>query len=181
MSRAALTHEMSLRVPHSVEDHAWLVELHNDPVVLRNLTNPQPINLPNHLEWWAKVSANPCERRLLFEVAGRRVGFTKFYSIDHANRCCVLGADIHKDFRGQGLAKPMWTMMLDMCFSPSMRMHRVGLTTAEYNQVAQKVYRDLGFMVEGRLTRSLYRDGRYWDQVCMYMLDSDWPVEWRSA
>lgn len=174
MTRAALTHEMRLRVPHSIEDHAWLVELHNDPIVLRNLTNLRPITLRGHLDWWARVSADPTERRLLFEVDGQRVGFTKFYGIDRDNRCCVLGADIHKDHRGKGLAKAMWTMMLDVCFSPALEMHRVGLTTAEYNHVAQRVYRDLGFMVEGRLTCSLYRDGKYWDQICMYMTEADW-------
>ena len=173
MSRAALAHDMMLRQPASSEDHVWLVELHNDPLVLNNLTDPSPITLETHFDWWAGLRNRPSERRYIFEIDGRRVGFTKFYSIDHVNKSCVLGADIHKDYRGKGLAKPMWTMMLDKAFN-EWQLHRVGLTTAEYNHVAQKVYRGLGFMVEGRLTRSLYRDGKFYDQVMMYMLKSDW-------
>lgn len=177
MSRAALTTGMQLRQVRE-DDHPWLVELHNDPAVLRNLTDPRPITMAGHRDWFREVARDVNQTRLIFEVDGARVGFAKFYAFDRPNRCRALGADIHGAHRGKGLAKPMWTMMLDACFEPSVidPLHRVSLTTAEYNHVAQNVYRDLGFMVEGRLTRSLYRDGRFHDQVCMYMLKSDWEA-----
>lgn len=176
MTRGALTPGMQLRWVRE-DDHPWLVELHNDPVVLHNLTDPRPITMEGHRDWYRKVAADPWQMRLIFEVDGQRVGFAKFYALDEANRCRALGADIHKDFRGKGLAKPMWTMMLDACFEPlplPAPLHRVSLTTAEYNHVARKVYRDLGFVTEGRLIQSLCRDGKFYDQVCMYMLRSDW-------
>ena len=174
MKRGTVTPQMRLRVPDSREDHEWLVELHNDPQVLRNLTDPRPITLAGHMAWWSSISSRASERRLLFEVGGDRAGFTKFYAIDSDNRSCVLGADIHRTHRGKGLAMPMWTMMLDMCFSQSLRLHRVGLTTAEYNSVARKVYADLGFKEEGRLEQSLFRDNRYYDQVCMRLFAHEW-------
>jgi len=156
------------------EDHEWLVSLHNDPQVLTNMTHPEPITVIQHLEWWERVSKNNAQKRLIFEIgADTRVGFTKFYDIDHVNRNCVLGADIHKDHRGRGYAKDMWTLMLNECFGP-MNMHRVGLTTAEYNTIAQRVYWNLGFKGEGRMFQSLYRDGKFHDQICMYMLKNDW-------
>ncbi len=175
MTRAAVTPGMQLRPVHD-DDHPWLVDLHNDPVVLHNMTDPRSITMASHLDWFRAVMADSNQMRLIFEVDGTRVGFAKFYALDRPNRCRALGADIHKDFRGKGLAKPMWTMMLDACFDPIVgnALHRASLTTAEYNNVARKVYRDLGFVTEGRLIQSLCREGKFYDQINMYMLKSDW-------
>lgn len=154
-------------------DHEFLLELHNDPAVLKNLTHPEPITLEQHLDWWEKIKDNPNQRRFIFCIDGERIGFTKFYSIDYINKNCVLGADIHKDHRGKGHAKHMWNEMLAYCFN-TLQLHRVSLSTADYNAVAHNVYKTVGFVVEGRMVESLYRDGVFCDQICMYMLANKW-------
>lgn len=159
--------------PVADDDHKFLVELHNDPVVLKNMTHAEPITMDSHLAWWNKIKNNPNQLRLIFEVGDKPAGFTKFYDIDSGNRNCVLGADIHNDFRGKGYARLMWTLMLRRCFD-DMHLHRVSLTTAIYNEVGHHVYKSLGFKEEGRLTQSLWRDGTYHDQIIMYMLKSTW-------
>jgi len=159
--------------PVTNADHEFLVDLHNDPEVLKNLTHPSPITVEQHMNWWEKTKNNPSQLRLIFEVDGKCAGFTKFYDIDLVNECCVLGADIHKSHRGKGLARLMWTLMLDKCFN-ELKLHRVGLTTAEYNVIGQRVYTGLGFKVEGKFTQSLFREGKFWDQYVMYMLKEDW-------
>ena len=161
--------------PVKDDDHEFFVDLHNDSLVLRNLTHPQPITMEHHLAWWKKIQYDPRQLRLVFTVDGERAGLTKFYDIDFANMNCVLGADLHKDFRGKGLARPMWELMLERCFD-AMRLHRVSLTTAAYNSIAQHVYDSLGFRTEGRLVQSLLRDGSYHDQLCMYMLYEHWKA-----
>ena len=161
--------------PVGDDDHEFLVNLHNDPLVLRNLTHPRPITMQEHLVWWEGIKCDPHQLRLVYTVAGVRAGLTKFYDIDLVNANCVLGADLHDDFRGKGLARPMWKLMLERCFG-DMCLHRVSLTTAEYNEVAQHVYRALGFRREGRLIQSLCRDGKYYDQILMHMLQEDWET-----
>lgn len=163
---------MCLR-PVEEGDHKWLIELHNDPEVLRNLTNPNEIEPRDHYAWWAGIRNDPREHRLVFQVDGERAGFTKFYAVDRSNDSCVLGADMHRDFRGKGLAKHMWNLMLQRCFG-ELALHRVSLTTAEYNTIGRRVYMHIGFLPEGRLVQSLKRDGAYHDQLCMYMLKEDW-------
>jgi len=151
------------------DDHEFLVELHNDPEVLKNITTPTPVTLDSHLEWWNSICNNPRELRLMFTVDGEKTGFTKFYNIDRVNLNCVLGADIHRLYRGRGFSYPMWDLMIDFSFR-TLGLHRVSLTTAEYNNIAIKVYRRLGFIEEGRLTQSLYRDGEFHDQLMFFML-----------
>lgn len=170
------------------EDHEWLVELHNDPLVLKNLTDPRAITLESHMRWWNSLSENK-EVRMVFckmtikdsssdtnSYKEEKLGFCKFYSIDRINSNCVLGADIHKDYRGQGYASTMWSVMLERCFD-TWNLHRVSLTTAEYNKVAQHVYKKMGFYEEGRMIQSLFRDGRYHDQICMSLLKDRWKNE----
>ena len=166
------TAKFSLRAV-SDDDHEWLVELHNDPEVLNNTRDPRPITLDGHLRWWNSVKGNSKERRLIFCVDGQRVGFTKFYSIDFYNRHCILGADIHPSYRGNGYAKKMWSLMLDYCFN-DLSLHRVGLSTMDYNKIAKKVYYGIGFKEEGIIKHCHYRDGEYHDAISMYMLESDW-------
>ena len=96
-------------------DHEWLIELHNDPEVLKNLTNPSPITLESHLKWWNSLNREK-EKRYIFCDNETRIGFCKIYQVDQVNKNCVLGADIHKQHRGKGFAKQMWQLMLQKCF-----------------------------------------------------------------
>ena len=150
-------------------DHEWLVGLHNDPVVLKNITNPEPITMESHMNWWERIQSSKTEERLVFCIDGVRAGFVKFYRIDRANGNCELGADLHRDFRGCGHAKHMWTLMLERCFSLH-QLHRVSLFVADYNKIAVHLYTSLGFKVEGKLNESLFRDGTYCSQTAMFML-----------
>jgi len=154
------------------DDHEWLVALHNDPLVLYNVTDPTPITLASHMEWWNGLDLNK-EVRLIFCIDKVRAGFCKFYEIDNNKKHCVLGADLHKDFRGKGFAKHMWTEILNVCFG-SMGLERVSLTTAEYNKIAFRVYSWLGFETEDVQKDTLLRDGKTFNTFVMSMLKESW-------
>ena len=83
----------------------------------------------------------------------------------------MLGGDIHKDYRGKGYSYIMWNMLIDYCFN-DINLYRVGITTAEYNEIAIKVYKKIGFISEGFLNESLYRNQKYYSQICMYLTKS---------
>jgi|SaaInlStandDraft_2_1057019.scaffolds.fasta_scaffold16933_4 RimJ/RimL family protein N-acetyltransferase len=157
----------------SDDDHPWLVNLHNDPAVLRNVTNPLPITLSDHMMWWGTIDGKK-EIRKIFFLENEKIGFCKFYKIDKINKNCILGADIHKQHRGKGYSKSMWQMMMNFCYK-EMNLERISLTTADFNKIAQKVYLDLGFVEEGKMFKSLIREGTFYDQICMYHL-REWKV-----
>ena len=154
----------------SDDDHAFLVDLHNDPVVLRNITNPTLVTFEQHVSWWNSIKNNDKELRLIFCIDDVNVGFTKFYNIDRCNRNCVLGADIHQAFRGKGYAKFMWTLMLKKCFD-DMKLHKTSLSTAIFNSIGIRIYLGLGFKIEGHITDALLREDRYYDGISMYLTE----------
>jgi RimJ/RimL family protein N-acetyltransferase len=53
-------------------------------------------------------------------------------------------------------------------------LHRVGLTVFSYNIRAIRAYEKAGFRVEGRLRDAIMRDGRYFDEVQMGVLATEW-------
>ena len=44
----------------------------------------------------------------------------------------------------------------------------------EFNERAIRAYERCGFVVEGRSRESIWRDGRWWDEMAMSVLESDW-------
>jgi len=63
--------------------------------------------------------------------------------------------------------------MLDHAFG-TLALHRIALFVFEFNERAIRAYRRCGFVVEGRSRESIWRDGRWWDELAMSVLESDW-------
>jgi hypothetical protein len=63
--------------------------------------------------------------------------------------------------------------MLDHAFG-TLGLHRIALFVFEFNERAVRAYRRCGFVVEGRARESIWRDGRWWDELAMSVLQTDW-------
>jgi hypothetical protein len=63
--------------------------------------------------------------------------------------------------------------MLDHAFG-ALGLHRIALFVFEFNERAIRAYRRCGFVIEGRSRESIWRDGRWWDEIAMSVLESDW-------
>jgi RimJ/RimL family protein N-acetyltransferase len=97
---------------------------------------------------------------------GVRVGYFRVSNRDPERRSLYVGADLHKDFRGLGIARPAYQAFL--------RMLRVeqGIQVAElevlsHNVVAHALYRKLGFVEVARKRNALVRDGYSTDSIVM--------------
>ena len=44
----------------------------------------------------------------------------------------------------------------------------------EFNERAIRAYQRCGFVLEGRSRESIFRDGQWWDELAMSILESDW-------
>ena len=63
--------------------------------------------------------------------------------------------------------------MLDHAFG-ALGLHRIALFVFEFNERAVRAYKRCGFVIEGRARESIWRDGRWWDELAMSVLESDW-------
>ncbi len=62
-----------------------------------------------------------------------------------------------------------------------MGLHRIALFVFEFNERAVRAYKRCGFVIEGRARESIWRDGRWWDELAMSVLESDWRKRQAAA
>ena len=70
--------------------------------------------------------------------------------------------------------------MVDHAFG-SLGLHRVALTVFAFNERAIRAYQRVGFVIEGRAREAIWRDGRWWDEIHMSILEPDWrAARWQA-
>jgi ribosomal protein S18 acetylase RimI-like enzyme len=74
---------------------------------------------------------------------------------------------------GRGYGTEATRMMLAHAFQ-NLGIHRVSLAVFAFNERAIRSYRKVGFTVEGRAREAIFRDGRFWDEISMSILEPEW-------
>jgi len=104
----------------------------------------------------------------------RLIGTCAFSQFDGDNGSALFHITIgEKDCWGRGYGTEATELMLDHAFG-QLGLHRVALSVFAFNERALRSYRKVGFVVEGRAREAIWRDGRYWDEIHMSVLEVDW-------
>ncbi|MFL5779223.1 MAG: GNAT family N-acetyltransferase [Chloroflexota bacterium] len=104
----------------------------------------------------------------------RLIGTCAFSQLDAENGSALYHITIgEKDAWGRGFGTEATGLMLDHAFG-TLGLHRIALFVFEFNERAIRAYERCGFVVEGRSRESIWRDGRWWDELAMSILESDW-------
>ena len=108
------------------------------------------------------------------KAADRLVGTCAFSQLDGENGSALYHITIgESDAWGHGYGTEATQLMLDHAFG-TLGLHRIALYVFEFNERAIRAYKRCGFVVEGRSRESIWRDGRWWDEMAMSVLESDW-------
>jgi RimJ/RimL family protein N-acetyltransferase len=104
----------------------------------------------------------------------RLVGTCAFSQLDPDNGSALYHITIgERDAWGRGLGTEATRLMLDHAFTV-LGLHRVALSVFEFNVRAIRSYASCGFVIEGRAREAIWRDGRWWDELGMSVLDTEW-------
>jgi RimJ/RimL family protein N-acetyltransferase len=107
---------------------------------------------------------------------GRLIGSCAFSALDPDNGSVMYHITIgEKDAWGHGHGTEATRLMLAHAFG-TLGLHRVGLTVFAFNERAIRAYRRCGFAIEGRAREAIWRDGRFWDELSMSILRTDWEA-----
>ena len=111
----------------------------------------------------------------------RLVGTCAFSQLDGDNGSALYHITIgEKDAWGRGYGTEATRLMLDHAFG-ALGLHRIALFVFEFNERAIRTYQRCGFVIEGRARESIFRDGRWWDELAMSVLESDWRKQRESG
>jgi RimJ/RimL family protein N-acetyltransferase len=106
----------------------------------------------------------------------RLIGTCALSQLDSDNGSALFHITIgEKSEWGRGYGTDATRLMIDHAFR-GLGLHRIGLTVFSFNERAIRSYRSCGFVVEGRAREAIWRDGRWWDEIAMSILDSDWAT-----
>ena len=103
----------------------------------------------------------------------KMVGVVYLTNIDEINRCAEFHIMIgEKEVQGKGIGTYATKEMLNHAFN-NLNLNRIGLTVLDDNVIALKLYEKMGFKKEGVLRETLYKNGKYHDQLIMSILKKE--------
>ncbi len=113
--------------------------------------------------------------------SGRLIGTCAFSQLDGDNGSALFHITIgEKDIWSHGYGTEATGLMLDHAFGV-LGLHRIALAVFAFNERAIRAYEKVGFSIEGRSRESIWRDGRWWDELHMSVLAREWAVRPRGC
>lgn len=107
-------------------------------------------------------------------LEGVYIGNCGVNSIDWKNSRVVIGIVVgEKDHWGKGYGTDAMKVLLNFIYN-EMNINKVELAVYGYNERAIACYKKCGFVEEGRVRQAIFREGRYFDEVLMGLLRSEW-------
>lgn len=102
------------------------------------------------------------------------IGQIDLYRMDWRNRFALLAIVIgRKEYLGKGYGSEAIQLLQKFAFE-ELNLNRIELEVYEYNERAYKCYLKCGFIEEGRYRKKMYKQGKYWDSICMSILKSEY-------
>jgi RimJ/RimL family protein N-acetyltransferase len=121
-------------------------------------------------------SSNKEEEESKSEPEPTPIGFVTLSRSDPnviQHRRTIMGITLAKPYQGKGYGTEAVNWALDWAFRHG-GLHSVSLQCFSYNSTAEKMYRKLGFVDEGRHREALWFDGEWHDEIHFSMLQSEW-------
>lgn len=104
---------------------------------------------------------------------GTPIGTIQLYDFNEQDKSCKLGIRIgDRAYWSKGYGADAVKVLLEYAFM-KIDIYRVTLKVYEYNERAVKCYLKCGFRYEGRTRQSAYIDGKFYDEIIMGALKSD--------
>ena len=148
----------------------------NDFGTTRTLgVSPRPMTLEQETAWYEQAAVDDARTGFtIYERAtGRPIGNCGLHAVDLANRRTMVGIMIGEpDARGRGYGTEAMRLLLDYAFTV-LGLHNVMLTVVEYNGAGRRCYEKVGFREMGRRRESRWYNGRFWDEIRMDILTTE--------
>ena len=136
---------------------------------------PGPFTIEAEEQWYEGVAKSTEQVTFLIRVreSGTPIGTTGLHGINQRNRSATFGIMIgDASARGKGFGTEATSLTLDFAFSV-VGLHSVVLTVAEFNLAGQRAYARAGFKECGRYRERIWMYGKWWDEIYMDCLASE--------
>lgn len=104
------------------------------------------------------------------------VGLSPVHGMHQHHRSTRLGISIASKHQGKGYGSEALRWLANRAFDYA-NMHALRLQTGSINVKAINVYKNLGFVEDGRDRESLFMAGQWFDTVSMSILEHEWRAK----
>lgn len=151
---------------------AWV----NDPENAARLLRVLPVSEMEQEQWFENICTLYDRYVWAVEIEGQHIGNVGIYHIDLVHRRAEAWTLIGEPaWRGKGLGQEAMALLLDYSFG-GLGLNKLYLHVDEENIIAQKMYKKLGFIEEGKLVGEYFIQGRFRNIIRMRLLVSERPT-----
>jgi RimJ/RimL family protein N-acetyltransferase len=141
------------------------------------------MTLEEETAWYERAAVD--DARVGFTIyeraTGRAIGNCGLHEVDLPNRRTLVGIMIGEpEARGRGYGTEAMRLLLDFAFT-ALGLHSVMLMVFEYNGAGLRCYEKVGFREVGRRRESRWYNGRFWDEIYMDILATEFTSPVLSA
>jgi RimJ/RimL family protein N-acetyltransferase len=162
--------------PIRMDDAPRFVKWFNDPEV-NKFMNYRGITLAfekKHIKERQKTKSSSDLHFCIDTIDGVHIGACSLESISKVHKRASFGIIVgEKKYWDQGLGGEAARIILGYGFK-KLKLHRITLDVYSYNPRAIKVYKRLGFKIEGRKREHAFWQGKFYDAFDMGILKREW-------
>ena len=142
------------------EDLPFLLEVRNE---CREFLHDDSVFTLNECDSWFRET-KPDFR--IIRHNGERIGYFRLTNYNPEERSIYIGADLHKNFRGRGLARRAYVAFIPK-LAQAYGISTLKLEVLSHNKVAYALYEKLGFIETHRKKAHLVRNDMPVDSIVM--------------
>jgi len=162
----------------SIEDVPVINSWRNNKALIEQLGSEfRYVGLDTDKKWYETYLANRDRNvrlAITIEEFGTILGVIYLLDINWLSKNCEFAIQIGEEQAlSKGLGYEASKQAIDYAFN-DLNLHRIYLTVLEENTRAIGLYEKLGFLVEGTLRQSIYKNKSYKNQILMALLQSSW-------
>ncbi|MDA3802745.1 MAG: GNAT family protein [Patescibacteria group bacterium] len=160
---------------HKRSDIPFRVKCLNNPKINKFIGDNIGKNttLKKQKEWFDNYLKNKNKKFFTITDDGKPVGFMGLSNISKVNKNCdlfiIIGED---DYRGRGVGKIAMDWLIDYGFN-TLKLHKINLGVFVDNIPAVKLYKKLGFKIEGKMIDEVKHKNKYYNFYSMALFKKD--------
>lgn len=170
------SHEDIYMRPVEASDLEQIRQLRNNEQTWMYLSDASLISEGMQSKWFDNLTRTLDERyyAVLRAKDDKFIGIIRTDCIDLRNKNMRVGADVSLDCRNQGYGTKIFKMLLRYFFDYCGNYHKLYLMVLEDNEIAKRLYKNMGFKEEGKMREHIWRDAAWKGYVIMSILEDEY-------
>lgn len=166
--------EYSIR-PIEEKDLAMVLNWRNSERVHSKMLTEHKITWEEHFAWYQRIKENSVKRNLIFEFAGRPIGYIGYTEYDEEKRSCSPGAYLGEVDVPVDAGLVLFYMSVEYAFT-ELCMDRLETSIFKSNKYAMKIDKFLGYKEIVGSEERIIKNGKEEPAIRIFMTKDDWSV-----